>query len=329
MKWKIIIFLIASIWLAGCIPITELIPTETIVPTSTFTISPTSTITPTSTPTQTLTPTTSPTITATPTPVTLAAVADIAICGQESDDQTAALIADWNAEIIIAGDANNEDGTLWQYQNCFEPSWGQYFDKIHTVAGNHDYYSDPINNYYTYFGDRAGEAGKGYYSFDLGDWHIVGLNSNCGYVPCGASSEQVAWLKQDLAENQDRCTLAFWHVPRWNSGPAKHANWVQPFWYELYKGGAEIVINGHDHHYERTGKIDAEGLPDKQNGLIEFIVGTGGAGHYYLEDAFAFSEKMIFGEFGVLKLTLEPERFQWQFISIENEVLDEGESDCH
>ncbi len=329
MKWSFFFLIIISFSTTACNPTSDLVPTGTPGPTSTLTMSPTRTVTPTLTSTHTPTSTTSPTITATPTPITLAAVADIAICGQQGDDQTAALIADWDAEIIIAGDASNEDGTLWQYQNCFEPSWGQYMNRIHTVAGNHDYYSDPINNYYTYFGDRAGVADKGYYSFELGEWHVVGLNSNCGFIPCGPSSEQVAWLKQDLAENQSRCTIAFWHVPRWNSGPAKHAHWVQPFWDELYKAGAEIVINGHDHHYERTGKIDAAGLPDKQNGLIEFILGTGGAGHYYLDDAFAFSEKMIFGEFGVLKLTLEPERFQWQFINVENVVLDEGESDCH
>jgi len=323
-----LIFII-GICLGSCGSHVEFTPSETSLPTLTKMVSKTSTVTQAATPSQTPTPTATLTVTPTSTPVTLAAVGDIAICGQEGDDQTAALIADWNADIIIAGDANNEDGTLWQYQNCFEPSWGKYIDRIHTVAGNHDYYSDPINNYYTYFGDRAGEAGKGYYSFDLGTWHVVGLNSNCGFVPCGPSSEQVAWLKQDLAESKNLCTLAFWHVPRWNSGPAKQANWVQEFWDALYQAGAEIVINGHDHHYERTGKIDAKGLPDKQNGIIEFILGTGGAGHYYLEDAFAFSEKMIFGEFGVLKLTLESDRFRWQFINVENQVIDEGESNCH
>jgi len=323
------IILLFCTLLAGCGQIPLIVPTETIIPSFTPSATQTPTITLTPTISHTPSPTQNPISTSTPTPVTLAAVADIAICGQESDDQTAALISAWNAEVIIAGDANNEDGTIWQYQNCFEPSWGKYISRMHTVAGNHDYYSDPINNYYFYFGERAGEPGKGYYSFDLGEWHIVGLNSNCGYLPCGPSSEQVAWLKEDLITNQKICTLAFWHVPRWNSGPAKQANWVQSFWDELYEAGADVIVNGHDHHYERTGKIDAKGYPDKQKGIVEFIVGTGGAGHYYLDDPFPFSEKMIFGEFGVLKLTLESNRYQWQFINVEGVVLDEGSNDCH
>jgi 3',5'-cyclic AMP phosphodiesterase CpdA len=259
----------------------------------------------------------------------VAALADIAICGQEGDDQTAALIADWDAEILIAGDANNEDGTLWQYQNCFAPSWGQYLPRIHVVPGNHDYYSNPIDNYYTFFGNRAGEAGKGYYSFDLAGWHIIGLNSNCGYLPCGPSSEQVAWLKEDLAASAKLCTLAFWHNPRWNSGPAKNADWMQTFWDVLYAAGAEVIINGHDHHYERSKPLDSAGQPDAQNGMVEFIVGTGGAGHYYLDEPFAYSEKMIFGEFGVLKLTLDAQAYRWQFINTAGQILDEGENSCH
>ncbi|PKN86727.1 MAG: alkaline phosphatase [Chloroflexi bacterium HGW-Chloroflexi-8] len=323
------IHLLFCILLSGCGQIPKAPPTETPIPPTALLATKTSSITITATITLSPTTTQTPTPMSSPTPVTLAAVADIAICGQESDDQTAALISDWNADIIIAGDANNEDGTLWQYQNCFQPSWGQYLSRIHPVAGNHDYYNDPIGNYYFYFGERAGEPDKGYYSFDLGDWHIVGLNSNCGFLPCGPSSDQVAWLKEDLSKTQKECTLAFWHVPRWNSGPAKHANWVQSFWDVLYDAGADVVVNGHDHHYERTGKIDAKGLPDKQNGIVEFIVGTGGAGHYYLETPFPFSEKMIFGEFGVLKLVLEPQSYLWQFINIEGEVLDEGKNVCH
>lgn len=326
---NVLLTLVLCLFLAGCQQVSISLTTSTPAPSNTPVSTVIQPITPSPTITNTPMPTASPTLTPTTTPVIVAAVGDIAICGQESDDLTAALIADWDAEILIAGDANNEDGTLWQYQNCFEPSWGQYINRIHTVAGNHDYYNDPINNYYAYFDNRAGEPGKGYYAFDLGAWHIIGLNSNCGFHACGPSSDQVAWLKEDLSRNQSRCTLAFWHVPRWNSGPAKHAHWVQAFWDELYAAGAEVIINGHDHHYERTGKLDAEGLPDKQNGMVEFIVGTGGAGHYYLDDPFAFTEKMIFGEFGVLKLTLEPERFQWQFVNLENVVLDEGESDCH
>ena len=276
----------------------------------------------------------SPSVTATPTttatPLIMAAVADVAICGQEGDDQTAALISNWGvSDILIAGDLSNEDGTLFQYQNCFEPSWGVYREMIHPVPGNHDYYSNPIENYYLYFDQAAGKPGQGYYSFDRGPWHIIALNSNCGAIACGPSSEQVAWLQQDLVDSQAKCSIAFWHIPRWNSGPAKNAHWTGPFWENLYEAGVEIVINGHDHHYERTGKVDPQGLPDDRLGIREFIVGTGGASHYYEEEPFPFSEKTVYGQFGVLKLILGEDDYRWQFVNVTGQVLDEGADSCH
>lgn len=281
-------------------------------------------------PTATSTAIPTATITATPTPVVIAALADVAICGQEGHEDTAALIAEWGVSaILMAGDISNEDGILYQYQRCFEPAWGAYLDRIHPVPGNHDYYSDPLQNYYLYFDGQAGEAGQGWYSFNAGNWHIIALNSNCGAVACGPSSEQVAWLKQDLAENDQQCSIAFWHVPRWNSGPARNAHWMSTFWDILHPAGVEMIINGHDHHYERTGKVDAKGLPDQDGGIREFIVGTGGAGHYYEEEPFPFSEKTIYGQFGVLKLVLGQQDYQWQFINTDGEVLDEGADRCH
>jgi len=295
-------------------------------PSITATLTATATLT--STATQTGTPT--PTKTATATPMIIAAVADVAICGQKGDDQTAALIADWGvSEILIAGDLSNEDGTLAQYQKCYQPSWGVYQEIVHPVPGNHDYKSNPFENYYLYFGQAAGKPGQGYYSFDAGNWHIIGLNSNCGAIACGPSSDQVAWLKQDLANSHKACSIAFWHVPRWNSGPARNADWLYSFWDVLYEAGVDIVINGHDHHYERTAKVDPKGLPDELNGIREFIVGTGGAGHYYQDVPFEFSEKTVYGQFGVLKLVLGQNDYQWQFVNVDGEVLDEGLDSCH
>lgn len=293
--------------------------------TSTFTPSPSATPLP-----LTKTPVPTATHTQTPTPIILAALADVAICGQDGDDQTAALIKDWGvSDILIAGDLSNEDGTLYQYQHCYQPSWGQYSQLIHPVPGNHDYYSDPLENYYLYFGEAAGEPGKGYYSFDSGNWHIIALNSNCGAIACGPSSEQAAWLQQDLANSNDTCSIAFWHIPRWNSGPAKNAHWMSSFWDILYENDVDIVINGHDHHYERTGKVDPQGMPDDRQGIREFIVGTGGAGHYYEDTPYAFSEKTVYGQFGVLKLTLGRNDYAWQFINVNGEVLDAGNDVCH
>ncbi len=283
-------------------------------------------------PSDTATPTATATAipSATAVPLILAAVADVAICGQEGDDQTAALIADWGvSEILIAGDISNEDGTLYQYQNCFDPSWGVYREMIHPVPGNHDYYSNPLENYYLYFDQAAGTPGQGYYSLDRGQWHIIALNSNCGAIACGPSSDQAAWLQQDLADLQTKCSIAFWHIPRWNSGPARNAHWTGSFWEILYAAGVDIVINGHDHHYERTGKVDPQGLPDDRGGIREFIVGTGGASHYYEEEPFPFSEKTVYGQFGVLKLILGEDDYRWQFVNVDGQVLDEGFDKCH
>lgn len=321
----VIIFFLVGCTVAAPIPQ----PSATIPASVTSTATKTSTATFTPIP-ATNTPTSTPTSTPTPKPVILAAVADIAICGQQGDDQTAALIKDWGVtDILIAGDLSNEDGTLYQYQNCYQPSWGQYAQMIHPVPGNHDYYSNPFENYYLYFGEAAGEPGKGYYSFESGNWHIIALNSNCGAIACGPSSEQADWLRQDLADSSDKCSIAFWHIPRWNSGPAKNAHWMSTFWDILYENGADIVINGHDHHYERTGKVDPQGMPDDRSGIREFIVGTGGAGHYYEDTPFAFSEKTIYGQFGVLKLTLGLDTYAWQFINVDGAVLDAGSDVCH
>jgi hypothetical protein len=300
--------------------------TATKTPTLTATITPSPTPSPSPTFTATSTPTA--TATATPTPLIVAAVGDIAICGQEGDDQTAALIADWNAEIIIPGDANNENGTMYEYQNCYDPSWGIYRERVHVVAGNHDYYSDPLPNYYTYFGEAAGPPGLGYYSFDLAGWHFIGLNSNCGYVLCGPSSDQFAWLKADLAANQSTCTLAFWHNPRFSSGLAGNADWLWPFWDEMVASGVDLVINGDDHDYERFAKINADGEPDPENGVREFVVGTGGASLRGLGQIKQGSEVRIFGQYGVLKLILSPESYQWQFINVDGEVLDSESDTC-
>ena len=297
---------------------------------NTNTVTPFTTPSPTPSPSPTFTATTTATATATatPTPLVVAAVGDIAICGQEGDDQTAALVANWDAEIIIPGDPNNENGNMYEYQHCYDPSWGVYRDKVHTVAGNHDYYSDPLQNYYAYFGEAAGPPGKGYYSFNLGNWHFIGLNSNCGYVPCGPSSDQFAWLKADLAANKNTCTLAFWHHPRFSSGLAGDADWLWPFWDEIYAAGVDIVINGHDHHYERFAKINPDGEPDPENGIREFIVGTGGASLRGLDHIKPGSEVRIVGQYGVLKLMLSTGSYQWQFINVDGEVLDSGTDTC-
>jgi len=285
----------------------------------------------TATATATMTPP-APTATAEPTatPVYFSGAGDISICGQSGDDQTAAILLErvGSGLYFTAGDNSNENGSLYEYQKCFGPSWGQLMPDLRVVPGNHDYYSDPLENYWVYFDGVAGEPGKGWYSFEHGDWHILMLNSNCGYVGCGPSSEQIDWMKQDLETHPSRCSLAIWHHPRFNSGIAGNADWLYTFWDVLYEQGVDIVVNGHDHHYERMAKINPQGEPDSIYGIRSFIVGTGGASHYGIDKVQPFSEVRITKQFGIIQFELKAESYAWQFINVEGEVLDSGTDIC-
>ena len=297
-------------------------PANTATPTATHTVTATSTAT-------AIPPTTTPT--PTPTPVYFSGAGDIAICGQEGDDLTAALLRDrvGSGLYFIAGDASNEDGSLYEYQNCFEPSWGQLVPDLRVVPGNHDYHSNPLENFWLYFDGVAGEPGKGWYSFEHGGWHIVMLNSNCGYVGCGPSSEQIAWLKADLANSSSACTLAVWHHPRFNSGFAGNAEWLHYFWEALHDHGADVVVTGHDHHYERIAKVDPMGRPQDPGGIRSFIVGTGGAGFYAIDKILPISEVRITRQFGIIQFEFFPDGYTWQFINVDGELLDQGSDACN
>ena len=299
----------------------------TLIPSHTFTTTATSTVTPIP---ATATPTPTPTVSPTATPVYFSGAGDVAICGQAGDDQTAALLRDQvgSGLYFLAGDASNEDGTLYQYQNCFDPGWGQLMPDLRVVPGNHDYYSNPLENYWVHFDGVAGEPGKGWYSFEHGDWHIMMLNSNCGYVGCGPSSEQIAWLREDLATNDTTCSLAIWHNPVFNSGPAGNAHWLYYFWEVLYEHGVDVVVNGHDHHYERIAKVNPLGQPDEEFGIRSFIVGTGGAGFYGIEQILPISDVRITRQFGIIQFKLHPDGYEWQFINVDGEVLDVGSDSC-
>ncbi|WP_160317551.1 metallophosphoesterase family protein [Ornatilinea apprima] len=301
-------------------------PTPSLTPTPTATSTPTHT--PTATPTQTPTPTNTPT--PTPVPVVLAGAADISICGQDGDDRTAELLDQIPGAVFTAGDNSNEYGTMREYLECFDPTWGRQKDRMHPSPGNHDYLTERAADYYAYFGAAAGEIDKGYYSYDLGDWHIVALNSNCGWVGCGVDSEQVAWLAEDLALSNKKCTLAYWHHPRWSSGVHGGSPWLDPFWQVLYQYGAEIVVSGHDHHFERFAPMNPQGQIDEQRGIRQFIVGTGGASQRGFGDEIEGSEVRHRGDYGVIKFNLYPNYYEWEFISIEKDGFsDKGRGECH
>jgi hypothetical protein len=181
------------------------------------------------------------------------------------------------------------------------------------APGNHEYNTPAATGYYQYFGALAGDPAKGYYSFDLGQWHLVALNSNCDDVACDAGSEQERWLRADLAAHPTACALVYWHHPRFSSGEHGDDTRLADLYRAADEGGVDLVLNGHDHHYERFAPQDADGNPDP-DAPREFVVGTGGKNHYAATDPVANSEIIETGTYGVLQLTLRPDGYDWAFL---------------
>lgn len=267
---------------------------------------------------------------AAPEPAVLVGAGDIARCGSQGDEQTAKLL-DWiSGTVFTAGDNAYERGSTLEFERCFEPSWGRHKARIRPSPGNHDYLTRGAAGYFAYFGEAAGPPDKGYYSYDIGDWHIVVLNSNCRAAGCGPESAQAQWLRDDLAQNARTCTLAYWHHPRFSSGPHGNDRTVDAFWRILYEAGAEIVINGHDHLYERFSPQNPMGFVDEANGIQQFTVGTGGSSLYRVRRIRPNSVVRDSSTYGVLKLTLRPADYSWQFIAVgDRGIKDAGTRSCH
>lgn len=276
----------------------------------------------------------SPTVTAQPgqgDPIILAA-GDIAACDSPGDEETAALLKTIPATIIPLGDNAYENGTLADYKNCYDPTWGQFKSRSHPAVGNHDYLTVGAIGYYKYFGAEAGDPTKGYYSYDLGAWHVVVLNSNCADVGgCDPRSPQVAWLKADLAAHQSvLCTLAYFHQPRFSSGLHGNNTRMDTFWQVLYQAGVDVILNGHDHDYERFALQNPDGIADPINGIREFVVGTGGKNLTSITNTPANSEVLNDSTWGVLELILHPSNYEWKFLPVAGETFtDSGSTTCH
>jgi acid phosphatase type 7 len=261
----------------------------------------------------------------------LVAAGDIASCASDGDEATAALLAGMAGTIATLGDSAYESGTAAEFAGCYDPSWGQYRDETRPAAGNHDYATAGAAAYYAYFGDAAGDASRGYYSYDLGSWHIVVINSNCSAVGgCGGGSPQEVWLRADLAAHPAACTLAYWHHPLFSSGFHGEQTYMRPIWRALYEAGADVVLNGHDHIYERFAPQTPDGDADAVHGVREFVVGTGGASHYPLNAILPNSEIQNNVTYGVLKMTLHESGYDWEFVPVANQTFtDSGSGVCH
>ncbi len=266
--------------------------------------------------------------------VTIAAAGDISDTSIGAQRATSDLIYNKGFEaVLLLGDNQYPTGAAPDYARYFDPTWGRFKSLLRPTPGNHDYYTPAATGYFTYFGTRAGEPDKGYYSYNLGAWHVVALNTNssCREVPCNEASAQVAWLKADLQRNATKCTLAYWHHPRFNSG-AQHGDFTRAhaIWSALYAAGAEVVLNGHEHIYERFEPQDPLGKADLQKGLQQFTVGTGGIGFYGVGDAKPNSAVRQASAFGVLKMTLRPDSYDWEFLPVApSTVTDKGSAQCH
>jgi acid phosphatase type 7 len=257
----------------------------------------------------------------------LVGAGDIATCKQQSDEATAKLLANIAGTVFTLGDNVYENGTAAEFANCYGPSWGTYKYRTRPSVGNHEYNTAGAAGYFGYFGVKAGDPSKGYYSYNMGSWHIVVLNSNCGKVSCAAGSTQVRWLRADLATHPSKCTLAYFHHPRFSSGGNNIV--VAPFWKDLYEAGAEVVLSGHVHAYERFAPQNPSGVADSAKGIREFIVGTGGKNLGRLDYLKPNSQVRNNTTYGVLKLTLHSSSYEWKFVPIAGKTFtDSGTKMC-
>jgi hypothetical protein len=228
--------------------------------------------------------------------------------------------------VLTLGDNQYPDGTLRQYRHSYDLTWGRFKGRTYPSPGNHDYHTPRAAGYFKYFGRRAHRGSGGMYSFNLGRWHLVSINSRTGRI----SDRKLRWVRRDLRKNRDRCELAYWHHPRWTSGsrhrPDPH---MARLWRVLYRRGVDVVLNGHEHSYERFALMNPAGALAPRRGIREFVVGTGG-GHLYPMGTPTFgSQKRIDDRFGVLRMVLRPRSYRWRFIAVDGAVLDKGRHGCH
>jgi hypothetical protein len=254
----------------------------------------------------------------------LVGAGDIGQCGLTGPEATARLLDGIPGTVFTSGDNAYFNGTAQQFRDCYDPSWGRHRSRTRPSPGNHDYETAGAAAYFEYFGANAGPPGLGYYSFEVGSWHIVSLNSN---VPMAQGSAQQAWLRDDLNAHRVSCVAAIWHHPLFAVGPNGPNPPARELWRTLYEAGADVVINGHDHLYARFAPQTPDGVADERRGIREFIVGTGGAALSQPARSQANMEA-VSSTHGVLKLTLRTGGYDWQFMSVNGQTPDAGSDVC-
>ena len=252
-----------------------------------------------------------------PPSATLLAVGDAADCKSRGDSAVAAVIARTPGTLALLGDTVYERGTPDEFRRCYAPVLGRFLRRTRAALGNHEYGTGTADAAIAYFGLPR----RGYYSYELGAWHVVVLNSNCRPAGgCGPGSPQERWLRRDLAAHRTRCTLAYWHHPRWSSGLHGPDVTMATLWRTLARAGADVVLAGHDHHYERFAPID---------GIRSFVVGTGGRSHYPVLVRRRGSQVVDDRTFGVLRLTLRASSYAWRFLPVAGATfIDSGSGTC-
>jgi acid phosphatase type 7 len=279
--------------------------------------------------------------------VTFVGAGDIANCSDPYAERTSELLDGIPGGVFTLGDNAYHDGSLDDYLDCYEPTWGRHRRRTHPTLGNHDYHVPHAGAYFAYFGASAGKPFEGRHSYDIGRWHVVSLNSNCydgrvlndidvdavtaDFGGCGLDSPQADWLRRDLADHPNACTIAMWHHPRFSSGYQGGLPGLADLWSILVDHGVDIVLNGHDHDYERFAPQLEDGTRDDARGIREFTVGTGGAPLRALRETQPNSEVQQATTHGVLRLTLRPDDYDWEFVPAPDEppFTDKGTGKCH
>jgi hypothetical protein len=259
----------------------------------------------------------------------LIGAADIAVCGAGGSMETGRMLDTQPGTVFIAGDIAYTEGTAEQFRACYDPVWGRHKARTRPSPGNHEYGSASAAPYFAYFGPNAGPNGLGYYRYHKGSWLVLSLNSN---TEGGERMAQLEWLRRELATQISDCTVAYFHHPLFSSGPhgtVPAMPVVSDFWRELYAAGADVVITGHEHFYERFAPQNPDGAPDPRFGLRQFIVGTGGAPMTQPVRRVPNSETVVL-TFGLLRLTLDAQSYRWDFLSVDGGAIrDSGTGSCH